>query len=213
MKRHLRRSIWHGALLFSVTLAVGSFVGCKKQQATETPTQVQDAPYVATDGSVSINLLPTQGSVGSQSWLASYADESGITKFSIELGPTTPSSNPSISSGKGSFIPVNGSDPVPLLEHLKKALQAKHMPAKIQQVDKLDFDYAVLGANQSRDANGGFSDNPKGNWMALQIFLEPDGKDESEVYLNINPVTHIAEFAMKDPDYGDLVLAQIAKIL
>ena len=214
MKTYSRRSILPKALLLSATLlVVGSFVGCKRQ-APETQTQVQDTPYVPNDGSVSLNLLPTQGGAGSQSWLASYADESGVTKFSIELGPATAASGgPSISSGKGAFIPVTGSDPIPLLEHLKKALQAKHMPTKIQQVDKVEFDYAVLGTNQSRSASGAFSSNPAGNWMALKVFLGPNSKDEGEVFLNINPVTHTGEFSIKDPDYGDLVLTQIAKIL
>lgn len=213
MKTYSQRSILSGTLMFSVALLVGSFVGCK-QKAPETQTQIQDAPYVPNDGSVSFNLLPTQGGAGSQSWLASYADESGVTKFSIELGPaTTASSNPSLSSGKGAFTPVTGSDPIPLLEHLKKAIQAKHMPVKIQQVDKVEFNYVVLGTNQSRSASGAFSSNPAGNWMALKVFLGPNSKDEGEVFLNINPVTHTGEFAMKDPDYGDFVLAQIAKIL
>ena len=36
---------------------------------------------------------------------------------------------------------------------------------------------------------------------------------EGEVFLNLNPATNNAEFSIKDADYGDIVLAELAKVL
>ena len=44
----------------------------------------------------------------------------------------------------------------------------------------------------------------------MKIFF---GDDEAEVFLNANPVSGKAEFSIKDPDYGDQVLAELAKVL
>jgi hypothetical protein len=39
------------------------------------------------------------------------------------------------------------------------------------------------------------------------------GAGSSEVYLNLNPVLGKGEFSIKDPDYGDGVLLELAKVL
>jgi hypothetical protein len=68
----------------------------------------------------------------------------------------------------------------------------------------------ILGDHQSRSSSGSFSHNPGGNWIATKIFL---AGDQAEVYLNLNPELHQAEFSIKDADYGDAVLAELAKVL
>jgi hypothetical protein len=46
----------------------------------------------------------------------------------------------------------------------------------------------------------------------MKIFIG-DGEDESEVFLNFNPVSRKAQFSEKDVDYGDTVLAKMATVL
>jgi hypothetical protein len=113
---------------------------------------------------------------------------------------------------QGEFLAVAGSENAALLEDLMKALEAKQFPANSPRTAELAFDAALLGERQSRSASGGYSDSPRGDWMTIKIFL-PKGGDEGEVFLNLNPVLGKAEFSIKDPGYGDYVLAQLAKVL
>jgi hypothetical protein len=68
----------------------------------------------------------------------------------------------------------------------------------------------ILGENQSRSSDGSFSDKLRGDWIAMKIFL---ANGEGEVFLNLNPGASKAEFSIKDSDYGDVVLAELARIL
>jgi hypothetical protein len=47
--------------------------------------------------------------------------------------------------------------------------------------------------------------------MIKLFFGEGDG--ESEVFLNLNPTLRQGQFSIKDSDYGDAVLAELAKVL
>jgi hypothetical protein len=79
-------------------------------------------------------------------------------------------------------------------------------------VTTLLFKYVSFGENQSRSLDGGFFTKPPGNWRPGKIFIG-HGEQEGEVFLNINPVLKMGEFSIKDPDYGDVVLAQLASVL
>jgi hypothetical protein len=79
-------------------------------------------------------------------------------------------------------------------------------------VSTLPFTFVRIGKNQSQGSDGGFSPTPPGNWMPMKIFLG-EGEQEGDVFLNMNPVTRKGQFSIKDPDYGDLVLTQLAKVL
>ena len=107
---------------------------------------------------------------------------------------------------------MSGSENSVLLEDLKKALDAKEFPQKVSRIKELPFNAAIIGEQQSRDAAGGYSNRPKGDWTLLKLFL-PKGGDDGEVFLNINPVMGKAEFSIKDSDYGNYVLEQLAKVL
>ena len=56
---------------------------------------------------------------------------------------------------------------------------------------------------------GSFTSTKPGEWIACKVFLA-DG--EAEVYLNINPVIGQGEFTTKDPEYGAVVLRELAKV-
>lgn len=115
-----------------------------------------------------------------------------------------------MSSGHGKFVSLPGSDAAVFVADLARALQARKAPSNVKRVDALAFDYVILGENQSRSRDGGFSDSPKGDWTATKIFL---GDDQGEVFLNLNPTSKKAEFSIKDSEYGDFVVAELAKVL
>ncbi len=117
-----------------------------------------------------------------------------------------------MSSGRGAILAVPGSDASALLVALQKALEAKYIPKNVQRASRLAFDYVILGDHNSQAKGGGFSYDPAGNWTAMKIFLG-DGDDESEVFLNFNPVSRKAQFSEKDIEYGDGVVAKLAAVL
>jgi hypothetical protein len=172
--------------------------------------------YVTDSSSVGFDLEPVKSGNGPTQWLATYASQGKTARFRIELGPAQGSDKPAritnIKSGKGRFMAEPGSDASVLLADLKKALEARKLPAKVQRSSTLPFTYAILGENHSQASGGGFNENPPGNWTAMKIFLG-DGEDEAEVFLNLNPTIKKGQFSIKDPDYGDGLLKYLAKVL
>jgi hypothetical protein len=173
-------------------------------------------PGVPDLNSIGFDVEPVKSGNGSSQWLATYASQGKTARFRIELGPAQgpdkPASITNIKFGKGRFVAEPGSDASVLLADLKKALEAKTLPAKMQRSSTLPFTFAILGENHSQASGGGFNENPPGNWTAMKLFLG-DGDEEAEVFLNLNPVTKKGEFSIKDPDYGDGLLKYLAKVL
>lgn len=99
-----------------------------------------------------------------------------------------------------------------MLAYLEKALQAKNRHLPTAKKTGVPFTYASFGDNLSQAVGGGFSASRPGNWTAIKLFLG-QGDQEGEVFLNINPKFRKGQFSMKDPDYGDLVLTELAKVL
>lgn len=114
--------------------------------------------------------------------------------------------------GEGKFISVAGSDNGAMIEDLKLALEAKHIPEKVKLVKEVSFAIVLLGESQARNSGGGYFSKPVGNWITTKIFLPKDG-DDGEVYLNLNPVLGKGEFSIKDSDYGDYVLKVLSGVL
>jgi len=105
---------------------------------------------------------------------------------------------------------VPNSDASGLLVALQKTLQAKALPSNPVRVAELPFSAVILGDHVSHSPNGGFAVKPPGNWTSIKLFL---GDGSSEVVFNFNPVLGKGEFCIKDPDYGDGVLQELAKVL
>lgn len=198
--------------LLCVAIAIsGSVVGCQRTaKKPDAHAQAEEA-YAPVKGAVGFDILPLASSEDSTKWLAVFTDEGRSTKFRIEVGQATASEDKSAPTlGNGKFVSENGSDPLPLLDSLRQALEAKHLPTHADKVDELPFGYLLVGENQSRSSDGRFAATPAGNWTVLKVFL---ANDQAEVYLNLNPVIHKAEFSMKDAAYGDRVLLEMAKVL
>ena len=93
------------------------------------------------------------------------------------------------------------------------ALGAKRPARPGEPVGRLAFAAAVLGQGLSRGKGkdqfaGAFTSDPKGDWIATKLFLE-----ESEVFLNLDPVSGYGEIAVKDPEYAEGVLRELGRVL
>lgn len=199
-------------ILFSIALL---FLGCN-HSAGAPETRIEEA-YVADSNSVGFDIEPAPGNSQSSAWNATYSARGKTSRFQFVLGPAkgvdTKGKNISLSFGNGELVAVPGSDSSELLIDLMKALEAKKLPTDVARVSRLPFQYAVLGEKMSQATrDGGFNVEPPGNWTAIKIFMG-EGDKECEFFLNFNSVIKKGQFSIKDPDYGDEVLAQLAKVL
>ena len=174
-------------------------------------------PYVPDSGSVGFDIRPLKGQDGSLTLEATYESRGKLARFAIEFGPThnVESKDPKdfpMGTGQGRFLAESGSDATVLLADLQRALEAKEIPAKIQRVQALPFTFVNFGDNLSQAPAGGFNTNPPGGWTAIKIFIG-EREQEGEVFVNFNPTIGKGQFSIKDADYGDLVLKQLATVL
>ncbi|HKS74716.1 MAG TPA: hypothetical protein VJQ82_16045, partial [Terriglobales bacterium] len=167
-----------------------------------------DEIYNPAPGAVGVDLIPRNSDPVTTRWLVTYSDGTSTTKFQIEL--SHPASNNLLPMGKGQLVSVPGSDPAPLLDALKEALEARRTPKHTQKVETLSFEYSLTGSDQSRALDGTFSTNPRGNWTTTKLTL---AGGRAQVYFNFNPLIHKGEFAIKDMEYGDRLVAEFAKVL
>jgi hypothetical protein len=118
-----------------------------------------------------------------------------------------------VKTGEGRLVAEPGSDASVLLSDHKRALEAKASPVTVQRARTLPFTFVNLGENPSQaPSGGGFNQDPPGDWTAIKIFIG-EGDQEGEVFLNFNQTIGKGQFSIKDPDYGDLVLKQLATVL
>jgi hypothetical protein len=195
-------------LIFS---ACNSNPQAAQQQSQQQPEEV----YVANEQSVGFDIQPVPIESPGTAWLATYTAKGKTAKFRIEFRKKTAINEKDlpdfdIEEGDGKIISEPGSDAQFMLVELQRVLEAKKFPAKIQRAESLPFTFISLGRNESRYPDGSFGAKPPGNWTPAKLFI---GGDEGEVFLNINPVLRKGEFSIKDPDYGDFVLAQLARVL
>jgi hypothetical protein len=189
--------------------------GCTRP-ATTAQGRTAEA-YVSDSGSVGFDIKPLKDQNGSPRFEATYESRGKLAKFAIEFGPTRtvetkgPKDFP-MGTGEGRFVAEPGSDAAVLLADLQKALEAKSIPAKSQRVQALPFTFVNLGDNLSQAPDGGLNANPPGGWTAIKIFIG-EGEQEGEVFVNLNPAIGKGQFSIKDSDYGDIVLKQLATVL
>ena len=175
------------------------------------------APYTPVSGSVGFDITILPSSKGTTQWMATYSSKGKIAKFGVEFGPSKvakaqgPTDSP-ITFGEGRIAAEPGSDASVLLTDLKKAREAKQVPKSVERMESLPFTFATIGENLSQAPAGGFNAKPPGNWTATKIFIG-QGEQEGEVFLNINAAIKKGQFSIKDADYGDIVLSQLARVL
>ncbi len=202
-------------LLLCLVLLVIVLVACNRSQ-NDAQGAIAEA-YVPDSGSVGFDVEPLPSGDGSLELKATYTSEGKTAKFTIAFAPAKTieakdSKDFPMKIGHGKFVADPGSDASVLLADLTKALEAKTLPRKPKRVSVLPFTFVDIGDNLSQASNGGFNSNPPGHWTAMKIFIG-EGEQESEVFVNYNGVAKKGQFSIKDPDYGDLVLAELAKVL
>jgi hypothetical protein len=95
------------------------------------------------------------------------------------------------------------------------ALGAAEIPSPAEELPELSVDAAILGRNLSRGTGetilaGGFTSDRPGDWIAVKVFV---AGGEGEFYVNVNPVQGVGEIASKDPEYTDIVVSELSKVL
>lgn len=151
-----------------------------------------------------------------KTWRATSTDTEGNPfAFGLEMLLKTSKGDAPFAFSKGAIIRERHSDGTRFLNEIASAIEAAgEVPAQADQVERLDFATAILGTSLSRESGdntigGSFTSTKPGDWIAFKLFLA-DG--EGEVYLNINPVADHGEFTCKDPEYGEVVLRELAKV-
>ena len=114
---------------------------------------------------------------------------------------------PAVKSGEGTLLPEPGSDSSVLLGHLQNVLRGKAAPTAAATRTSVPFTYIDLGEKPPQAQDGAV-----GHWTALKLIFG-EGEHESQVLLHINTGARKGQFAMKDPAYGDLATAELAKVL
>jgi hypothetical protein len=175
---------------YLLALLVAMGFGCGTRQGA-------GADRLSDPNSVNFDIVP----LAEQRWTASHTMDGKTAKFIIELGPGKSVRNqplPDLKFGQGRLESVAGSDASRLLEELKRALEAVHLPANPGRAASVSFTYADLGEQDG--------------WRMIKLFFG-EGENESEVYLNLNTGLRKGQFSIKDSGYGDGVLAELAKVL
>jgi hypothetical protein len=198
-----------------VVVASAFLVACGSSSQVASQEPLPGSMGVPNAVGFDIEPMPSDGTT--TRWLATHTTDGKTARFQIEFSPAKPlndkeSQKFSVASGTGRFIAVPGSDASALLAVLRRALKAKALPGKVRRLPEVRFTFVSFGTNQSQAPGGGFRPKPPGHWTPMKIFLG-EGEQEAEVFLNIDAVGKKGQFSIKDPDYGDLVLAQLAQIL
>jgi hypothetical protein len=198
-------------------LLVSVLVTSACQQARQPQGRTVAAPISSTeDESVRFEVRNVSTEGTHHEWLCIHKHFGKTAQFRVQLEQECAKSedvkNTPICFGKGKFFSLTESDSSQLLQDLQKALHAKNVPSHLKRLPFVQFDYVNLGENMSRLPQGGFAENPRGDWTAMKLFLGK-GEDEAEIFFNINAVAGQGEFSIKDEDYGDAVLKELASVL
>jgi hypothetical protein len=139
-----------------------------------------------------------------RSWTASYDAGGKTAKFRIELALRPPEGSAPISFTSGAFAREAGSDPTVFLRDLARVLEAKAKPKPGRRLDRLPFTAALLEVPSGEGAGA------KVGRIATKVFV---AEGAGEFYLNLDPAAGVGEITMKDPDYGDTVVRELARVL
>jgi hypothetical protein len=149
-----------------------------------------------------------------RSWVGSYDAGGKTARFRIELTLRPPEANTPIAFTTGAFGREAGSESSTFLKELGRVLEAKAKPKPGRRLDRLPFTAALLGAPSSHSSAGrgetGPAPAPKDERIMTKVFVA-DGA--GEFYLNLDPANGVGEITMKDPDYGDTVVKELARVL
>jgi hypothetical protein len=193
---------------------ISALVGCA-DKTSKAPTPKQEAGVYP--GSFRIKEISSQNEAEGtlKVWLATASRGEMSTQFRIELLLKSPKGDAPFSFTKGALMREAKSEGKPFLAEIARILEAKKVPEKTTPLDRLEFEVAILGTSLSRQPGsdqlaGSFTSNPPGPWITAKVFV---AGGEGEFYLNLNPAEGLGEISIKDEEYGDIVVQELAKIL
>ncbi len=150
-----------------------------------------------------------------KTWRATSRGSSAPFSFRLEMLIKPPKPNHPFSFSKGAILRESGADGRHFLKEVARAIESEvDAPDQAAKSDRLDVSTAILGTSLSRESGkdvvgGSFTSTKPGHWIALKLFF---AEGEGEAYLNLNPVAGVGEFAAKDPEYGEVVLRELATV-
>ena len=109
--------------------------------------------YVPVPGSVGFDIELFDSGNGSFRLNANYTSQGRTARFRVEFGPAKTvgdSKDFPMRAGEGRFVAEPGSDASVLLFDLKKALEAKAIPAEVHRLESLPFTFVNIGEDLSR---------------------------------------------------------------
>lgn len=142
------------------------------------------------------------GDPKAKSWLVTC----GKDKFLMDL--VIPSASPSetIPFTTGRFCRHQETDARQCLDSIARVLEAKQVEAPHERSRCLPFQAAILGQN----LNDHLVAAPRGTWLATKAFV---AGGEGEFYMNLSPETGEGEISIRDPEYGNIVVRELAKVM
>jgi len=147
--------------------------------------------------------------VGDSVWELSYRTQHGESRLRVRPQiRTVPDSIP-FGAATWTLYAVPGYSPRTLLSALATAHETPDTVTLASPRDSLPLDVALLAVNAARNSEGAFGRAGTGSWIAAKLFF---ADDEGEVYLNLNPARNEAEFGVKDPEYGPVVLRELGRL-
>jgi len=202
---------------FAVSLIAIAALTSACNRFAETQERVISESYREAPGAVAFDIVPIDREKGTSQWAATYTASRRTARFRIEFGPeriieAKGKNDFSFSTGKGRFVSDPDSDSSVLIAELKKALEATKLPKRVKKTASLPFTFVNIGEHLSQAEDGGFNVDPPGNWKAIKLFIG-EGKQECQVFVNLNPTIRKGQFSIKDPEYGNMVLAELARVL
>jgi hypothetical protein len=148
---------------------------------------------------------------GSRHYLADASEGPKACGFEIVIGKAKPTSDGLFGFAPATILRKPGADCRPFLRGLATELGYRGKLPAPRPAEQLAASVAILGENQSRASlEVGYSSEPPGNWTVTKLFLA-DG--EGEVFLNLDAVDHVGEFSVKDEDYAQIVITELARIM
>ena len=195
--------------IFALFSAVFTARGCSTSRRESLPSD-QPGSFAITEVESKETPEGTQ-----KAWRATSREGGEPFAFRLEMLLKVPSGKLPVAFSMGAIIREQAADGTRFLRDVARGIAAQsEVPTNTERHDRLDFSTAILGTSLSREAGdqligGKFSSSKPGNWMAFKLYLA-DG--EGEVYLNLDPVSGQGEFTTKDPEYGEVVLRELAHV-
>ena len=218
MKREL-------AVAALILVAIYRYARRARSSRNDAPSssQVRGSPTTASEDTVVLCIAKTSDeSEGVRCFELIYADESGSTRFALELGATSSGDESPFSMGDGALLRRAGSDPAPLLCALARLHGEPWRQRRAKaNLDRLELTAAVLATNASvttsmRSIAGRYAKDPPGPWLVLKLFIPTspeEDADQGEIFLALDERDGTAEFSVKDGEEWPEVARGLMSVL